>query len=153
MDHFFSKSIITLRSNVDKELYPNNNIYNFSNQLCDNLSFSNKTKVALCEIHLPLNFRFILEQSKYREIFVLSDIVEESIVGSLRLNILKVITINNDKFPTNCQVELFSNLLFYDLKFSELNSINFQITDSWGSALRTDNETKFDETFIVLKFK
>ena len=56
-----NNSYVTLRSSASKDLFSENTPYNFTNQLCTTLNFSNKTKVALCEIHLPLNFRGDLE--------------------------------------------------------------------------------------------
>ncbi len=146
-------SFITLTSKANLDLYPKNNIYNFTNQFCTTLNFNSKSKVALCEIHLPLNFRFVSEQEYLKEIFILSDLVNESFVGSSRFNILKVITIDKDKFPANCQVLFFDIFCFYSISQSSVTSVTFKITDTRGNILKTDKETDFDETFIVLKIK
>ena len=149
-----SNSYVTLRSKASVDLFSDNNPYSFTNQFCTTLNYSNKTKVALSEIHLPLNFRYDLEQSKIREIFILCDLVDDSIVGSTRLNILKVLSVNLTKFPTNNQVELFKNLFFLPLAQNSINNIRIQITDSHGNIIKVGKAlNKFEETFIVLQFK
>src|SRR6266404_9589758 len=136
MYHLSSNTYITLRSNGSKDLFPENNPYDFANQFCTTLNYSNKIKVALSEIHLPLNFRYITEQAKIRQIFILSDLVDDSIVGSSRLNILKVISVNSVIFPASNQVELYDNLFFYPLTQNSINNIKIQITDSSGNLLK-----------------
>jgi len=151
-----NNSYVTLKSNASKDLFSDNTPYNFTNQLCTTLNFSNKTKVALSEIHLPLNFRGDLEQAKIKQIFILSDLVDDSIIGSSRSNILKVINVNTIKFPNSSQVILFENLFFYPLVRNSINNIKIIITDSFGNILKPGTRvelTKFDETFIVLHFK
>ncbi len=155
MYHLSSNTYVTLRSNGSKDLFPENNPYDFANQFCTTLNYSNKTKVALSEIHLPLNFRYITEQANIKQIFILSDLVDDSIVGSSRLNILKVISVNTIKFPSNNQVELYKNLFFYPITQNSINNIRIKITDSNGNSLKThpDHLKELDETFIVLQFK
>ncbi len=151
-----SNEYVTLRSSANSDLF-SNTPYDFTNQLCTTLTYSNKTKVALSEIHLTLNFRAEKEgQSKIKQIFILSDIVDDSIVGSSRLNILKVISVNIIKFPSNTQVILFDNLFFYPLARNSINNIRIIITDTFGTTLKPGKViplTNLDETFIVLKFK
>src|SRR6267143_171439 len=156
---FSTNSYITLRSNAGKDLFSDNNPYSFANQLCTTLNYSYKTKVALAEIHLPLNFRIDATQKKLRQIYILSDLVDDSIIGSSRLNILKVLSVDTVKSTSNCQVELFQNLFFYHLnKFFKmprvkvskiLSNINFDkcLNDKEHSLLTNvfnDNETNRD---------
>ena len=156
MFNLSSNEYITLRSSASSDLF-SNTPYDFTNQLCTTLTFSNKTKVALSELHLTLNFRAEIDgQSKIKQIFILSDIVDDSIVGSSRLNILKVISVDIIKFATNTQVILFDNLFFYSLARNSINNIRIVITDTFGNILHPGTLTpltKLDETFIVLKFK
>src|SRR6267143_3836111 len=147
-----SNKYVTLRSNSSKDLYLENYAYDFTNQLCTTLNYSNKTEVASAEIHLPLNFRQEKDQKKLRQIFVLTDLIDDSIVGSSRLNILKVISVDLSTFVQEFQVELFQNLFFYPLAQNSINNIRIQITDPEGNILKT-NKTYLrptDETFIVL---
>ena len=152
---FSTNSYVTLRSNAGKDLFSDNNPYSFANQLCTTLNYSYKTKVALAEIHLPLNFRIDATQKKLRQIYILSDLVDDSIIGSSRLNILKVLSVDTVKSTSNCQVELFQNLFFYPLAQNSINNIRIQITDTSGKILKIQKGslTDIDETFIVLQFK
>src|SRR6266481_222480 len=108
----YSNSYVTLRSKDNLDLFSKNTPYEFTNQLCTTLNYENKTKVALSEIHFPLNFRFDDKQLDINQIFILSDLVDDSIVGSTRLNILKVVTINKGIGALNkySQAEIFQNL-------------------------------------------
>ncbi len=154
MFNLSSNSIVTLKSSASLDLFSENTPYNFTNQLCTTLNYSNKTKVALSEIHLPLNFKDINAQKNIKQIFVLCDLVDDSIVGSSRLSILKVITVNPNIYFLNSQSELFQNLFFYPLTRNSINNIKIVITDGFGNILQNNSKlTKFDETFVVLQFK
>src|SRR6266851_2789377 len=154
MFNLSSNSIVTLKSSASLDLFSENTPYNFTNQLCTTLNYSNKTKVALSEIHFPLNFKDINAQKNIKQIFVLCDLVDDSIVGSSRLSILKVITVNPNIYFLNSQSELFQNLFFYPLTRNSINNIKIVITDGFGNILQNNSKlTKFDETFVVLQFK
>jgi hypothetical protein len=150
---FFENNLITLRSSSNvKDLYTDNTLYEFSNQLCTSINFRNRTRVALAEIHLPLNFRAV--DKKAHEIFILSDIADDSIVGSERLNILRVMTIDKTLFTTTSQTKIFDNLFWYPLTRNSVNNIKIKIATSNSKVLPLNGTAlPEEETFIVLKFK
>ena len=157
MHNLSSNTHVTVRSNANEDLYPDNTCYNFTNQFCTTLNYRDKTKVALSEIHLPLNFRYNFEsQDLINQIFILTDLVDDSIVGDSRLSILKVITVDKKLFPSNTQVLLFKNLFFYPITQNSINNITVRMTNVQGNILIENPKTitkDFDETFVVLQFK
>jgi hypothetical protein len=149
---FFENNLITLRSRASSDVHNENTLYVFSNQLCTSINFRNKTHVALAEIHLPLNFT--KAQSVINEVFILSDIVDDSIVGSERLSMLRILTIEKTIIETAAQCKTFQNLFWYPMTRNSVNNIKINIVSSTGDALTVHGPPpKEEETFVVLKFK
>ena len=149
-----SNTHVTLRSKANLDLFSDNTPYIFTNQFCATLNYNSKIRVALSEIHFPLNFRNDLKQYDISQIFVITDLVDDSIVGNKRLSILKVITINKHKNPKkHSQAEIFQNLFFYPITRNSINNVTIKITDTNGNILNQSKPGKYDETFIVLNFK
>jgi hypothetical protein len=146
-------SLITLRSSANKDLYVENSPYKFTNQLCTTLNYKNKSQVALAELHLPMVFRKDKTQLDINQLFVLCDIVDDTIVGSNRLNILKVVTVDKFLDVATSQWNTFENLFFYPLTRNSVNNIRIKIVTSMGKDLAAGTFTDVDETFVVLKFK
>ncbi len=154
MQNLSANTYVTLRSNASGNLY-SNTCYNFTNQLCTTLNFKDKTRVALSEIHLPLNFRLEGKQGNINQILVQTDLVDDSIFGDSRLNILKLVTIDKNFYTYDTQVLLFKNLFFYPLSRNSFNNVTINITDTFGNVLNVNSASLSSvvETFVVLHFK
>jgi hypothetical protein len=154
---FSETKYITLRSSANKDLFPNNTPYEFTNQLCTTLNLRNKATVAAAEIHLPLNFRInnkTFKVSDISQVLVLADIVDDSIIGDTRMNILKILTINKSKSANTAQYFADCNLNYFPLTRNSVNNIRIQIVSQLGDSLPPGLDFKpTDETFIVLHFK
>jgi hypothetical protein len=145
---------ITLRSTANKNLYPENTFYDFTNQLCTTLAFKSRTSVAVAEVHLPLNYKQNKKQSDAVSILMFCDIVDDSIVGDTRLNLLKVITVDKTKTYLNAQRYSFPILFYLPLTRNSVNNIRIRFEDNQGNILKPINPfNKEDETFVVLHFK
>jgi hypothetical protein len=147
---------ITLRSSANKDLYPENTRYDFTNQLCTTVNFKNRTSVAVAEIHLPLNYKGLRPQQNFNTLLMFSDIVDDSIIGSARLNILKLVTVGQYKTYLDAETRTYQNLFYLPVTRNSLNNIRIRFEDNLGNILKEPLITFLrdtDETFIVLHFK
>jgi hypothetical protein len=132
-----------------------NDPFKFTNQLCTSVHLKHKTQVAVARIHFPLSFRTLATQSGINNLFVLSDIVDDNLVGDSRMNLLCIISIDKKKTSTSSQFVQFNNLVFHPIVKNPIHSIRIRIQDEKGVQIMHSDEKKFenDETFIVLAFK
>jgi hypothetical protein len=147
---------VILRSRANKNLYPNNTFYDFTNQLCTSVAFKNKTSVALAELHLPLSYKKLQPtQPDVNTMLIFCDIVDDTIVGETRLNLLKVITVDLTKIHVNAELFSFPILFYMPLTTNSANNIRIRFEDNQGNILQPDKSsfTDQDETFVVLHFK
>jgi hypothetical protein len=156
----FSKSnYLTLRSGASKKLYPENTLYDFTNQLCTTIDFTRKSSVAVAEVILPLNFKKITkpDQSGLNTFIMFTDIVDDSIIGDARLNMLRVVSCDRMKSSKNAQVFSYPKLFYFPLTIKSVNNIRIRFEDNLGNVIlspKTDPDLKpYDETFVVLHFK
>lgn len=111
--------------------------------------------VALVEIHLPFNFRDVPGQKFIKNLFVLTDLVDDSVLGSARANLIKLLRVDK-KVVAKISVKYSpENLNYYPLNRNSFNDISVKITDTNFKVIETNNSTlvEEDETFIVLHFK
>lgn len=70
--------------------------------------------------------------------FVYSDIIEESQIGNVKANLLRVVSKENSFFE-DVNIYTFNNLMFVPLRINEINSIKISITDNFGQIINYKN--------------
>ena len=132
-----------LSSADSKEYFPSNRASSFIVKLPENISLMESWCCALTEL------QYSYSKGSYDTFCVCSNICEDSIVGGIKLSILRSATTKGSGGRARRWTESWNDLYYIPLKQTEFNTIEINITDRKGE------EVSFiDKDFIcTLHFK
>ena len=133
-----------LNSKANKDIYSQNDSYQFVNEFPINLYYpiSPTPRVSLLEISFPLRF----DDYDFTQIYnflVKLDIVEDSLFGDKRINLLRHIQLAPSSEKHKLAKFEFKNLILADLRRNSIKRIEVSICDIEGNILVVKKDPQY----------